>query len=62
MTAFVFDNPGIGETSVMTPAVIGHSQMYTRAVLCHGLLDSGLPYVGLTVFQLMQFVDQFLVK
>jgi len=62
MAAFVFDNPGIGETSIMTPTEIGQSQMYTRSVLCHGLLDSGLPYVGLTVFQRMQFVDQFLVK
>ena len=62
MAAFVFDNPGIGETSLMTSPEIGQSQMYTRSVLCDGLLDCGLPYVGLTVFQRMQFVDQHLVK
>lgn len=62
MAAFVFDNPAIGETAVMTDDSLGQSQMYTRSVLCQGLLDCGLPYVGLTVFQRMCFMDQFLVK
>jgi len=56
MAAFVFDNPGIGECSVLADPAAGASQMYTRSVLCHGLLDSGIPYVGLTVFQRMQFL------
>ena len=62
MAAFIFDNPAIGETSVMTPKELGESQRYTRSVLCQNLLDCGLPYVGLTAFQRMQFVDQHLVK
>lgn len=62
MIAFAFDNPAIGETSVMTDKDLGQSQMYTRSVFCQNLLDSGLSYVGLTVFQRMQFVEQFLVK
>ena len=57
MAAFVFDNPGIGECSIMTNPELGQSQMYTRAVMCHGLLETGLPYVGLTVFQRMRFME-----
>lgn len=57
MAAFVFDNPGIGECAIQTDPSIGQSQMYTRAVMCHGLLETGLPYVGLTVFQRMRFLE-----
>ncbi len=57
MAAFVFDNPGIGECSILTDPEVGSSQMYTRSVMCHGLLEMGLPYVGLTVFQRMRFME-----
>ena len=57
MAAFVFDNPAIAECALQTDAGIGQSQMYTRAVMCHGLLEMGIPYVGLTVFQRMQFME-----
>ena len=56
MAAFVFENPGTAETSVLTPPELGSTHMYTRTVLCHGLLDAGLNYVGLTVFQRLQFL------
>jgi len=56
MAAFVFDNPGIGECSILTPPEHGSTQMYTRTVLVHGLLDAGMGYVGLTVFQRLQFL------
>ena len=56
MAAFVFENPGTAETSVLTPPEVGKTHMYTRTVLCHGLLDSGFNYVGLTVFQRLQFL------
>jgi hypothetical protein len=56
MAAFVFENPGTAETSVLTPPECGKTHMYTRTVLCHGLLDAGLNYVGLTVFQRLQFL------
>jgi hypothetical protein len=56
MAAFVFENPGTAETSVLTPPEVGKTQMYTRTVLCHGLLDAGMNYVGLTVFQRLQFL------
>ena len=62
MAAFVFDNPAIAETSVETDPAAGMSDMYTRQVLCNNLLNSGLPYVGLTVFHRLQFMDQFLCK
>ena len=57
MAAFVFDNPGIAECALPTDPAIGQSQMYTRAVMCHGLLETGLPYVGLTVFQRLRFME-----
>lgn len=60
--AYCFDNPGIAETSVMTDPEVGMSDMYTRQVLCSALLDSGLSYVGLTVFHRLQFMDQFLLR
>ena len=56
MAAFVFENPGTAETSVLTPPEVGRTHMYTRTVLCHGLLDAGMNYVGLTVFQRLQFL------
>ena len=62
MAAFAFENPGIAETSVLTDAAIGMSDMYTRQVLCNQLLNDGLPYVGLTVFHRLQFMDQFLLR
>ena len=60
--AYAFDNPGAGETSVQTCPKDIKSDMYTRQVMCNGLLNEGLPYVGLTVFQRLQFMDQFLLK
>lgn len=56
MVAFAFDNPGIGECSVMADPALGANQSYTREVLCHGLLETGIGYVGLTVFQRLQFM------
>lgn len=56
MGAFVFENPGTAESSILTPPELGATHMYTRTVLCHGLLDTGMNYVGLTVFQRLQFM------
>lgn len=56
MVSFVFENPGTAESSVITPPELGATHMYTRTVLCHGLLDTGMNYVGLTVFQRLQFL------
>ena len=56
MVSFVFENPGTAESSVLTPPELGATHMYTRTVLCHGLLDTGMNYVGLTVFQRLQFL------
>jgi hypothetical protein len=39
MVAFVFENPGTAESSILTPPEMGVTHMYTRTVLCHGLLD-----------------------
>lgn len=60
--AYAFDNPAAGETSVQTCPKEIRSDMYTRQVLCNHLLNEGLPYVGLTVFHRLQFMDQFLLK
>ena len=57
MVAFVFDTPGIGECSVQSPAELGATQSYIREILCHGLLETGIGYVGLTVFQRLQFMN-----
>ena len=40
MVAILFDNPGAGECSVMPDptSVTEPSAMYTREILCHGLL------------------------
>ena len=58
MVAILFDNPGAGECSVMPdPASVTEpSAMYTREILCHGLLETGMGYVGLTVFQRLEFL------
>lgn len=57
MVAFAFDNPGIGECSVMSDPQLGATQSYIREILCHGLLETGYGYVGLTVFQRLQFLQ-----
>lgn len=54
---FVFDNPGIGECSVQSDPTLGATQSYIREILCHGLLETGCGYVGLTVFQRLQFLQ-----
>ena len=56
MAAFVFDNPGVAELSVPTNPAAGFSAMYTRQTLCNNLLLGGISYVGLTVFQHLQFL------
>lgn len=56
MAAFAFDNPAIGECSLMTDPALGQTQGDTRVQLCHGLLDLGLNYVGLSVFQKLCFM------
>ena len=56
MVAFVFDTPGIGECSVLSDPSLGATQSYIREILCHGLLETGYGYVGLTVFQRLQFL------
>jgi len=57
LVTFVFDNPGIGECSVMSDPQLGATQSYIREILCHGLLETGYGYVGLTVFQRLQFLQ-----
>jgi len=57
MAAFVFENPGTAESSILTPPELGTTHMYTRTVLCHGLLEMGRNYVGYTVFQRLQFLN-----
>ena len=59
---FVFDTPGFGECSVMADPTLGQTQQYIREILCHGLLETGMGYIGLTVFQRLRFIqwlDQF---
>lgn len=57
MVAFVFDNPGMGECSVLSPSDLGETQSYIREILCHGLLETGCGYLGLTVFQRLRFIS-----
>lgn len=56
IVTFVFDNPGIAECSVFSDPSLGETQSYIREILCHGLLESGMGYLGLTVFQRIQFM------
>lgn len=56
MAAFAFDNPGIGETSVLTDPAFGQTQGNTRVQMCHGYLDMGLNYPGITVFHKLCFM------
>lgn len=56
MVAFVFDNPGMCECSVLSDSALGETQTYIREILCHGLLETGCGYLGLTVFQRLQFM------
>ena len=55
--AFVFDNPGIGETAIRTDPSSGETQWATRTALCHGYLEMGLTYPGVSVFQKLRFLD-----
>ncbi|MBR1609745.1 MAG: hypothetical protein IJ678_09050 [Kiritimatiellae bacterium] len=55
--AVAFDNPGIGETSVITDPAAGETQWNTRVQFTHGLLDAGWSYLGLTVHQRLRFFD-----
>jgi len=56
MAAFVFDNPGTGETSILTDPSVGETQFETRVQMTHGILDMGYNYVGLSVFQKLCFM------
>ena len=56
MAAFAFDNPGISECSLMTDPAFGQTQGDTRVQMCHGLLEMGLNYVGISVFQKLCFM------
>lgn len=57
MAAFVFDNPGIGECSVMGDPEAGDTQMYSRVQMCSGMLRIGMSYPGLSVFQKQRFME-----
>ena len=56
MAVFIFETPGFGECSVMADPALGQTQQYIREILCHGLLETGMGYIGLTVFQRLQFM------
>ncbi len=56
MAAFVFDNPGIGETSFLTDPALGELQCYMRIQFCDGYIDMGMNYVGISVFQKLCFM------
>ena len=56
MAAFVFDNPGIGECSIMTAPEYGETQGETRVQLCFGYLHMGYNYVGISTFQKLCFL------
>lgn len=57
MAAFVFDNPGDGECSILSDPAAGATQEYVREILCHGLLEMGLSFAGVSVFQKLRFLD-----
>ena len=57
MAVFIFETPGFGECSVMADPALGQTQQYIREILCHGLLETGMGYIGLTVFQRLQFMQ-----
>lgn len=56
MAAFVFDNPGTCETSILTDPAFGETQWNTRTQFCHGYLDMGMNYLGVSVFQKLCFM------
>lgn len=58
MAAFVFDNPGDGECSILSDPAAGATQEYVRDILCHGLLEMGLSFAGVSVFQKLRFLEQ----
>ncbi|MBQ9974295.1 MAG: acetylxylan esterase [Oscillospiraceae bacterium] len=58
MAAFVFDNPGDGECSVLSDPAAGATQEYVREILCHGLLEMGLSFAGVSAFQKLRFLEQ----
>ena len=57
MAAFVFDNPGDGECSVLSDPQAGVTQEYLREILCHGLLEMGFSFSGVSAFQKLRFID-----
>lgn len=57
MVAFVFDNPAIGECSLMGDESFGETQSYSRSQLCSGYLRTGWSYTGVSVFQKLQFME-----
>lgn len=57
MAAFVFDNPAIGECSVLGDPEAGETQYHSRIQLCFGYLQMGMNYVGISVFQKLRFLE-----
>ena len=57
MAAFVFDNPGIGECSVLGDPEKGEQQHHSRVQACFGYLQMGMNYVGISVFQKLRFLE-----
>lgn len=56
MAAFAFDNPGIGECALHAGPEAGETMGEARTQMCYGLLESGMNYVGLAVFQKLCFL------
>ncbi len=56
MAAFVFDNPGIGEVSVMCDKEYGEQQFLSRIAMSYGYLQMGMNYPGVSTFQKLQFM------
>ena len=57
MAAFVFDNPAIGECSLMGDDGCGATQYHSRSQLCDGYLRWGWNYTGVSVFQKLRFME-----
>ncbi|MBE7053961.1 MAG: hypothetical protein E7391_06785 [Ruminococcaceae bacterium] len=55
MVAIVFDNLGTGEVAVETDKKDGGHM--TRLQMCHGIMQSGFCYFGLSVFQKLVFLE-----
>lgn len=56
--AVAFDNPGTGETAELTDDNVD-TQGATRSKLVQGCINSGMNYLGLSVFQKLRFLEHF---